>query len=70
MVKGIRERKQKGSNLAQNLNLSNLLYYSVYFAQVKSRLIAQNPQVFFLSFTKNEEKQSTFSNSETAYIMK
>jgi hypothetical protein len=51
----------------QILNLSNLLYHSVYFGQVKSRLIAQNPQGFFLSFKKIEEKQSTFSNSETAY---
>jgi hypothetical protein len=61
---------KKGSENAQILNLSNLLYHSVYFGQVKSHLIAHNPQGFFLNFKEIEEKQSTFSNSEPAYSMK
>ena len=61
---------KKGSENAQTLNLSDLLYHSTYFGQVKSCLIAQNPQGFFLSLKKIEEKQSTFWNSETAYSMK
>lgn len=51
---------KKGSEFAQIMNLSNLLYHLVYFGQVKSCLIAQNPQGFFLGFKKIEKNNQPF----------
>jgi hypothetical protein len=41
-----------------------------FIQRQSTRLIAQNPQGFFLSFKEIEEKQSTFSSSEPANYKK